>query len=184
MSARINGALKRETATAHREAGHAVMACRLGVPFRYATIIPGLGSLGHVRFGRISKYCNWESEAYRADRARFWYERSIQIDFAGQIAEKLYLGRRPNRYTHMSDDQGAVDLAIHVCGDGQTATAWLNSLFLCALKSVERERKAVQAVADELLERKRLSRVEVIAAIDRSFGLKPMSFPPVKAVAK
>jgi len=82
-------------ATAHHEAGHAVAAWRLEIPFRYATIIPHEDSLGHVLFNRFPKWCDEESERYQPGRARLWVERRVRVYCAGQIAEAMYHGRRP-----------------------------------------------------------------------------------------
>ncbi len=62
-------------ATAHHEGGHAVVAWRLAIPFRYATIVPEEESLGHVLFNRLPRWCDETEASYHADRARLFVER-------------------------------------------------------------------------------------------------------------
>jgi Peptidase family M41 len=167
------GGIRKIEATAHHEAGHAVVAWSLGIPLRHATIIPDEDSIGHVLFHKLPKWCEENSRSYSPDRARIFMEKRIQINLAGQIAEKVFRGRRPNRYSHRSDDDHSVDIAIRFAGTGEIATAWLHWLFLNTRARVELNWKQIQAVASELVKHRRLSNTEVIAAIDASFGLTP-----------
>jgi hypothetical protein len=158
-------------AIAHHEAGHAVVAWRLHIPFRYVTVVSDEDSFGHVLFQRLPKWCNWESESYQEQKARLYIERRVQVALAGQIAEQLYRGRRPDRRTHRSDDESAIEHALDYAGSGEIATAYLHWLFLCARSNVEREWKQIEAVAASLEARKRLTKAEVFDLIGASYGL-------------
>jgi ATP-dependent Zn protease len=100
-------------ATAYHEAGHAVVALRLGLKFRHVTIKPDSDSLGHLKCDRHPKWFNPNID--KSDRTRMLTERHIIVDFVGQIAEAKLLGRRP-RFGMACDNYHAVDLALYSCG--------------------------------------------------------------------
>jgi len=164
------------TATvAYHEAGHAVVAWRLCVPFRHVTIIPEEGNLGHVLRSQIPKWCREESDSYNEDRARMFMEKRVQVAFAGQIAQHIHQGEPPTSYSNGGDDQEVIDLAFKFGGPTrEIAEAWLNWLFLLTKDVVESHCKPILAVANALLERKHLTKAEVVEVIDASDGLKPL----------
>jgi hypothetical protein len=77
------------------EAGHAVEAFMLGIPFRSVTIKAAAESLGRIMFHKWPKWAVPDTVEYNDRRARGWFEQRTQIALAGQIAETLHAGRRP-----------------------------------------------------------------------------------------
>lgn len=107
--------------TAFHEAGHAVEAYTLHVPFRSVSIRPEADSLGHVLFDKRPEWLETESNVYEGGRAMEWLRRSAQISLAGQIAEAILAGRRPAGYSHASDDAHAGDYAFSMCSQDKEA---------------------------------------------------------------
>ena len=102
--------LLRLNATAYHEAGHAIAAWRNYLTFKYVTIKPEAGSLGHMLHNRLPKWFKPDIES--TDRQRLHGERLIVTNFAGQIAEAKFRRRRP-RYGMHGDNQSDVDMAFH-----------------------------------------------------------------------
>lgn len=150
-------------ATAHHEAGHAVVAWRVGLGFKYVTVKPDAnrGSLGHI----ASRFPGWfKPEIEASDRIRLHAERHIVMGLAGQLAEKKFLSRRP-RCGMEGDNQNAADLALCFCGSEETATAFLKYCFMVARDWVNADWAGIQAVAGALAERETLTRNEVVEII-------------------
>ena len=104
-------------------------------------------------------------------------EALIITDFAGQPAEGHFRGRRP-RFGYHSDNELAADLSFYFFGSIETREAFLKLCFYQSRDLVVSRWWAVEAVALALLERKRLTEAEVIAAIrERSDAMmrKPAS---------
>jgi ATP-dependent Zn protease len=136
-------------ATAYHEAGHAVIAWRLDLKFRYATIKPcDDGTLGHVAFYR------------RRSDSRAKHTNRIVEGYAGQIAEAIYRGRRPLFGMH-SDNQQAVNLVNDLYGSQETCEAYLHFCFLRARDLVTSDFGKIKDVAAALLERETLSYQDV-----------------------
>ena len=146
--------------TAFHEAGHAVEAFMLGVPFRSVTIKAAAESLGMVRFHRWPKWVIPNTAEFNERRARAWLEKQAQISFAGQIAETIHTGRRPaRRYFHARDNDHAFDNATVVCGSDDECSAWLDWLFIRTRDQLSQQLvwNAVEALAEELMKWERVS---------------------------
>lgn len=79
--------------TAYHEAGHAVVASRLNVPFFTATIVPEPGSLGSVNLARPKLFADHIGMTVRQAA-----ERVIIASFAGLPAQRLVnAGADPTR---------------------------------------------------------------------------------------
>src|SRR5262245_13692920 len=140
----------RRNRIAHHEAGHAVIAYRLGIEVKFVTILPDHDSAGHVTHGDL--FCGGTG----SDRAAL--ERAIKICLAGQMAEALLYSRFRRRWR-------SVD---YVCAFGlaRYLTGWGAHEFI---RYQERETQAllnlhwkdVQRVARALLEHYELTGTEV-----------------------
>jgi hypothetical protein len=152
-------------ATAFHEAGHAVEAFYLHVPFSYATIettsildrqgqiIDPKGRLGHVLFHNRPNWTDRDSPAYLETRAHRWFENQVQIYFAGKIAETKVLGQSVERA--FGDDEASADIALSLSGGFEDeASAWLHWLFLKTQNhlSLDHVWHAVEVLAQALLQ--------------------------------
>jgi hypothetical protein len=128
--------------TAFHEAGHAVEAFMLDVPFRSVTIRPD------------------------------WLMKRTQISLAGQIAEALHAGRRPARYSHAADDDNAVNRAVAMCSSTDECSAWINWLFIRTRNrlSLRHIWHAVEVLAASLIERETLDSKTACSIIRSSFS--------------
>jgi hypothetical protein len=78
--------------TAHHEAGHAVAAVEFRKRFRYVTIEPGDGSLGHVMFQKSN--ASFKPDIFVDLRTRVLCEHSAIISLAGPSAGAHFCGRK------------------------------------------------------------------------------------------
>jgi len=173
---------KRQAATAHHEAGHAVVGLWERVPVRLirASIIPDPeeGTLGHVLHGRMPRVR--DVELGRDGRPRHFYrdfspefddERLVErrlkpqivMLFAGVIAETKFTGRRHNWQGATSDMRAATDFIAYVAPSPRLAQKYSDYLWVVAEDTVDRLWSDVEALATELLTRKTMSAREVIA---------------------
>jgi hypothetical protein len=152
-------------ATAYHEAGHAVMALVHQRGFRYVTITARADSLGHVLFRRFSK--NFDPEgAFRYSDPRIDRTIDVTVDcaLAGHIAEKRATGR--NHWSGaIGDHDAAIELALYRCGSTEQAEAYLEwrRLWVRDKLTTGHIWKAVEAVAEALVESERLSHAEARA---------------------
>jgi hypothetical protein len=148
-------------ATAHHEAGHAVVSCFLRVRFLFVTILPHKAShsLGRIVY-RKSKW--FKQGPDDSDRSRRLVEKHIISTLAAQIAETKFLGKRP-RYGMQGDNRSAVDLAFSRCGSDRTAEAYLHYCWCVAEDHVNLLWPQISAVAESLLAQKSLTWADVCA---------------------
>ena len=165
---------KDRTATAWHEAGHAVCSVNFKIPFKYATIEPDFvdRSWGHVKY---------EGESCFQGMSRNHREGIAISAYAGGLAEKKYLNQKPFR-------NGLKNLPIGASQDREDAMAALNErlatdeenlayaewIYHRAIRFVydEINWQSIQAVALELIDKKRLTRREVrkiVLKIQREF---------------
>jgi ATP-dependent Zn protease len=138
-------------ALAHHEAGHAVMAFRLGRGATKVSIIKDEVSLGRLI---PTKLTSFHPDIETDRRTRWRVEQSIRIYLAGPIAEEIYTGKT-NIVGASSDNGSAADLALSWCGPEDVASAFLRWLHLdtAAELNVPFVWAAVEALAEELLEK-------------------------------
>ncbi len=153
---------KARNATAHHEAGHAVVALMLGIRFRHVTIESNATSLGHVRMRAWDKRSRPDVSMPPATRVRL--ERDILISLAGPEAERRFTGRR-NHVGAGSDYEQAADKASYIAPSERSCIAYLKWLQVCADELVELHWDAISALALELLDRRRLLYLEVCAVV-------------------
>ena len=141
---------------AHHEAGHAVVAYRLGIEIKFATILPTHHSAGHVTRGEL--FCGGAGSDDGA------LERAIKISLAGPMAEALFYPRYRRRPRSV-DYVRAFGLARYLAGWGAREI----------IRHQERETKKllklywndVKQVARALLEYDELTGIAVKGIMDR-----------------
>jgi hypothetical protein len=148
-------------ATAFHEAGHAVVAFFNGFRIDYATIRQNGDYHGMVMVkprGRLDL-----DSATPAMRQKV--ERWIIFVLAGDVAQRKFAPRSSRRWHTTSDRASAVDLALSVCGSGESATAYLAWLQIVTRDIVDRRWPMIERVARELLAKEKITGEEVRAAI-------------------
>ena len=143
--------------TAHHEAGHALACLKFGIVFDYVTIVGTDDSHGHL--SRPTP--GWYNTEPFDDRHLLRIRNEIVHDFAGQIAEWKYRGKRP-RYGMQEDNQKAFDLALKLIGGGKTTGAFLEYCWCCAEDFVNSNWNNIQMVAGEIAKRKTLTSRQII----------------------
>src|SRR5947209_7198354 len=72
--------------SAHHEAGHAVLAFLLGIPFFYVTVRPESGNLGRIVLRGVPVWC--EPHLNEQPRVKSRLEKTIIVLFAGDLVEE------------------------------------------------------------------------------------------------
>jgi ATP-dependent Zn protease len=155
-------AQREKEATAHHEAGHAILSIVLKRPLVRVSIRPDAETF---RFGIcqgrpcVPAWLDWEAED-QTPRARRWFERELVVLYAGQVAEAKFLGRAHAPHGAGHDDGTAADFALKFCGQSEDeASAFLGWMYARArtLVNVEHHWHGVRRLAEALLEREELS---------------------------
>lgn len=151
--------------TAFHEAGHAVMAVLLKLPFRYVTIVPTAEFLGGCNF-RTPSYAQklrlvaQNPNAWDRDRL----ENEIIFYMGGAIAEKRISGRIEHTGSS-SDRRCAADLATAALryAPPEEVAAYLKYLSVRASNLVNSPEvwEQVMLIAHRLLKSKKLTQTEV-----------------------
>lgn len=164
---------RQDAPTAYHEAGHAVAAIHLYLPFKYVTIVPEPGSLGHVLHHKMPKWFNPEIDK---DSARVWYHARSHVicSLAGQVAQSKFVGRRVVRGAG-GDHELVIEIASHLVGYGKTLTAFVEYCRCECEDLIVARWREVEAIAAALIERKRLDRSECTQEIDKALGLAPLT---------
>ncbi len=132
-------------ATAHHEAGHAVIALQLNVPFKHVTIAEHGDSAGHVLF---------LTPARTLGRA---HRRGI-VSMAGEAAQRRFNPRSIRRHHGEGDRETVVDYALAWSGGSlEAAEKWAQLWDVLATNLVKGRWQTIQQVAAALLERQTLS---------------------------
>jgi len=145
--------------TAYHEAGHAVLKCAYGVALRHATIIRDDESevLGHVAY-TISP--SFHPDYDTSSRTRSRAEALIMSSMAGRIAEQRSTGIE-NLEGAEHDIHWEVGFASRMTGSSEEAELYLAWLEHRTRRGVEHRWWAIEAVAAELLKRRKLSAKQV-----------------------
>lgn len=98
-----------ERVVAYHEAGYAVVAWRLRIRVRRASIVPGDDSSGHVLSGMLcSKTVNeMELEADCFSPSRLQAEKRVMVSIAGELAQRRFNPRSFCSYHGSSDLESA-----------------------------------------------------------------------------
>jgi ATP-dependent Zn protease len=152
---------QRRGATAHHEAGHAVVAILEEQEFEYVTIVPddAAGSLGHLRdsvdpeFAPDCRVCGLDV---------FKIIGRIRVRLAGRFAEERFTGK-PEPDGARIDRDYAWELAGYYCGSDRELKAFMRWLAISTEEAVNTPRnwQAIQSVACALLKQQRLTQGEV-----------------------
>lgn len=168
-------------ATAYHEAGHAVMAWRLGVGLRRTSIVPNKAdnSAGHVLNRRLSRGTLEEIEfADPFSSSRLRAEKQVMVSMAGVLAQRRF-NRRSFRSWHGSRDEEKITVILEPYAISNDGGLDLRPHYVLLRgwteMTLSRVWSAVEAVANALLERRRLSGKEVRAVINAAIeaGAKP-----------
>ncbi|MBZ5621022.1 MAG: hypothetical protein LAQ69_20190 [Acidobacteriia bacterium] len=160
---------KLETVAFH-EAGHAVVAAMLGIPFQRVTIRPDAVYAGHVALGPgdpPERVCPWNPD-WDVKQARQYWKRHICGLLAGALAETLHTRcwqQQPVDDEH-TDESKALEIADYF--DPPTkAMQWVNQLRFQTLETLRAPQvwAAVTTVAQELVRAKALDGAAVHALV-------------------
>ena len=156
---------------AYHEAGHAVSAIFLRIPFDRATIIPGKTSDGEEYLGIVeisSKFFrNFHPDISLTPRTREKIEDLIINAYAGTLAEKRYIGRHDWRGAE-PDLHSTIRFSHYAAGgEGDIETVFFRWLRLRTDALIDQHWNKVQNVANALLDRKTLS----------AMGVREVMFP-------
>lgn len=154
------GLSKRLVNTAYHEAGHVVARHYLHLPFRYATIVPGEDSLGHVLGAKLPK--SFQPDINNDLKTRTKIEKMIMSYYAGHAAEFIFTGRH-NWKGAIHDNHIIIDLVDYYCGNPQEIELFLDRMWLRTIVWLKQPAHwlAVEAVVKGLLKKKRLDEREV-----------------------
>jgi hypothetical protein len=158
---------------AYHEAGHAVMGCTVGRGFRYCTIEADDERLGHVSFYgfNIDFECCTEKEMRRA---RLTVEKLILTWLSGYTAEKILTGRATflNRLGSHEDFKKARSYACIVLRNPEEVEPYLAWLLVRCENLLRCHWFCVEAVAKELLAKKKLGQREIKETIEKAWSEK------------
>jgi hypothetical protein len=163
----------REAATAYHEAGHAVAAYFLHVPFRKAgaTIMPA-GNAGCVYAGHIFQQGHRPDEN-SSDAVRLRCESEAMVFLAGTEAQRKFHKLSIRNHHGESDFHSAVKLMSYFFFDPPVLEAYLKFVTAWAHSFFEHHPYAwrcVEAVAAALAEKRHLSGAELTEVIESAIG--------------
>jgi hypothetical protein len=168
MSKRIT---KRLTSTAYHEAGHAVAHYLLKRPFKYVTIKPEEGSLGHLMPCDLPLSLREVIEFGEPEESLPILEKLIMINFAGNAAIAIWTGRN-NWQGARGDFQNIAQQYCRCCRSPDEETAFLKWLSIRTrnLIGCSLHWPVVEAVAQALLTHERLTSRQVKEIAIQCFG--------------
>lgn len=156
-----------ERLVAYHEAGHAVAAFYLGLRVREVSIVPDADALGHVSWKPMPP--SFRPDAEVSPRVRDRIEREAIATLAGPWAEEKAGGDDAWR-TSGSDLDDSVALLQYLCASDDELQAYLHLVSIRARNLVERLWDSIDALAHQLLAKRRLSGEEVRRLMVRTFG--------------
>lgn len=149
-------------ATAHHEAGHAVMAFLLGHKVRSVTIVPGATPDGEQYQGMVHSTPRGRVDFYSNTPAmRIKIEHVIMVTLAGDIAQRKFRPRSSRTWHASADRTTAADMALSLCGSGEQTSAFLAWLHIRTRDIIHDRWRVVKSVAAALLERETLTGEEL-----------------------
>jgi ATP-dependent Zn protease len=145
--------MAKDTTTAYHEAGHAVVAFFMRHRIEFATIKPTAEYQGLVKSKPRGKL-DLDSAT---PAMRIKLEDVLIMLLAGDIAQRRFAPRSSRNWQTTEDRQTAADLALSICGTGESATAYIAWLTIRARDIVHGRWSLVERVANALLERETIS---------------------------
>lgn len=156
-------------ATGYHEAGHAIAAWNLEIPFGRGKHVLSIVADGTTQGHFIPKYL-WNGrrlDAGTSDLDRLKMERRVVSLLAGTVARRRYRPSSVRSWHGSCDFHSAVDLMSYFAGSNQEIEAYLKLLRIRAENTLARPGswECVKALAAALLEKKALSATEAIEII-------------------
>lgn len=151
---------------AHHEAGHAVVNWKEGVPVTSVSIIPKEDSVGHIISRHILHEINVEWDD--SPQTRSLVESRIRICLAGPIAQKMFNPHGFRKHHAEHDWKEATNLVLYLGGDEETTNACIQQLKNQTHDIIDRHWDRVEAIAEALIEQKKLSGAQVKEIIERT----------------
>lgn len=157
---------------AYHEAGHAVMAAELGVPFDRVTITPDVDSAGHLALRDPDLYVHGD-DVGPGDRDTRSSRLTI-VWLAGRIAKQEYCRHKRDvdaAFEHGRwDMQQAYTVSANTSSGHEDTERFLNESEELAHEAVEQSWLGIQTVAEALLARIELSEAEVKQILQDTYG--------------
>jgi hypothetical protein len=156
-------------AIAYHEAGHAMAAWYLEIPFgkgKHAlSIVPEGTTQGHFLSKYILRGRSIHVSTTGADRLKM--ERVVVVLLAGMVAQRRYRPSSVRSWHGSGDFSSAVNLMSYFAGNDRETAAYLKLLMIRAELTLERPGswECVDALAAALLDRKILSAKEAVETI-------------------
>ncbi len=157
--------------TAYHEAGHAVAAILMDVPFRRVTIVPDAQFAGHVDLGKVEPPSDVDpfNENWDVKAARLYWAARICGALAGPLAETLYTKcwQQQSVSDEDTDEAKAWEIADYFYTPAK-AEIWVNRLRFQVLETLRAPdvQAAVELVAMELVRRKTLNSTQVHSLVE------------------
>lgn len=157
---------------AYHEAGHAVMAAELGVPFDRVTIAPDVDSARHLVLRDPYLYVHGD-DVRPGDRDTHSSRLTI-VWLAGRIAKQEYCRHKRDAdaaFEHGRwDMQQAYTVSADTSGGHEDTGRFLDKSEVIAREAVEQSWLGIQTVAEALLSRVELSEAEVKRILQDTYG--------------
>jgi hypothetical protein len=142
-------------ATAHHEAGHAVIRYLLNFELKPTTV---------ANTSNEQPLRGIKLDTDGSDRARLRLEKAIRISFAGPLSEEKFSNHHWNPSHGEYDYAKILELALRACGSNQ-AEAFTRWLRIATQEMIDANWAAIEQVADQLLAHERLTGATISAVI-------------------
>jgi len=160
--------LKSKKAVAYHEAGHGVAACLARKRFKIVSIVPDEEALGKCI---TIPWKNFHPDYETDSRTIFRTKVAIFISLAGPVAESKFT-KAKNLPNSFEDFKIAFKMSDHLCGSIEEAEAYVRFMWEQTknIVSLYHNWKAIEVVADALLEQKTLECLKTRRLIQKALG--------------
>jgi hypothetical protein len=163
---------RRSRQVAYHEAGHAVVAWLMEIPFTAVAVYDPRSddTLGEVTFNpnRLPDYMFCPMNHFDRSRARNYLSRDISMTLAGPVAQSLHARCWQELPMVPGDDEWiAYELAEMLYSERARQFSWINRLRFQTLELLQRPEAwdAVQRVANALISHRKLTAKQCVRAI-------------------